>query len=151
MMKFIKDIFKTQAEIDAENEAAQAKVEQERLAREKELDEYFTKRIAAEKAAAEAEAKRIAEEEEHKRLKNEEAMAIYREEMKKSSEPWVEVVSGDVDPTNGIQIKLDWNDAFITYLRQNGITGENEDIMVQKWLVGLNMSIVDGKVEEKFE
>ena len=44
-----------------------------------------------------------------------------------STEPWVEIKSDTVDPIHGIQIKLDWNPAFVQYLKDNGITGKDED------------------------
>jgi len=148
MIKFIENLFKSKEELAAE---AAEKARLERVQRERELDEYFNKRVLEEQAAKKAETERIAKEEEERRAKHKEAMDLYREEMKKSPEPWVELVNGDIDPDNGIQIKLDWNDAFIVYLRQNGFTGDNEDVLVQKWLIGLNMSIVDGKLQENFE
>lgn len=55
-----------------------------------------------------------------------------------SKEPWVEIKSADntigEDGSNSIKIDLDWNDAFIEYLKSNGITGPNDDTIVQKWL-----------------
>ena len=65
-----------------------------------------------------------------------------------STEPWVEIKSDTVDPIHGIQIKLDWNPAFVQYLKDNGITGKDEDSIVQKWLAFLYEDIV-GKLEQK--
>ena len=31
-------------------------------------------------------------------------------------QPRVEIIGSVIDPKHGIQIELDWNDAFITYL-----------------------------------
>ncbi|PPD55737.1 MAG: hypothetical protein CTY12_00325 [Methylotenera sp.] len=65
------------------------------------------------------------------------------EDKKNSTEPWVEVVGESIDPVRGIQIKLDWNDAFIQYLKENGITGKDEDTAIQKWLALLYHDLVD--------
>lgn len=65
------------------------------------------------------------------------------EDKKNSPEPWVEVTGESIDPVRGIQIKLDWNDAFIQYLKENGITGKNEDMAVQKWLALLYHDLVN--------
>jgi hypothetical protein len=51
-----------------------------------------------------------------------------------SKDPWVEIKSDKFDEARGLQIELDWNTAFIEYLKENGITGRDEDTAVQKWL-----------------
>lgn len=56
------------------------------------------------------------------------------EERYDSTEPWIEVKSAKHDDVKGIQIELDWNNAFIQYLKENGITGKDEEIAVQKYL-----------------
>lgn len=56
------------------------------------------------------------------------------EDKKKSKEPWVQVIGEDIDPERGIKIELDWNDAFVKYLKQNGYTGTSDEAIVQKWL-----------------
>ena len=50
-----------------------------------------------------------------------------------SKEPWVTII-GDTISDEGIQIALDWNDAFITFLSSQGVTGIDETQIVQKWL-----------------
>lgn len=69
-------------------------------------------------------------------------IAKEHEDKKNSPEPWVEVVGESIDPVRGIQIKLDWNDAFIQYLKENGITGKDEDTAIQKWLALLYHDLV---------
>lgn len=100
---------------------------------------------------AEQEAKKLAE------AKLEEVnseVAILREKRaefdlkRNSTDPWVEVIGESVDPVKGIEIKLDWNEAFIQYLKDNGIKGKDEDAIVQKWLAFLYQDLVD-KFEEK--
>lgn len=70
------------------------------------------------------------------------------EDKQNSSEPWVEVIGSSIDPVKGIEIKLDWNNSFIVYLTENGITGDNEDVIVQKWLALLYQGLIE-KFEQK--
>jgi hypothetical protein len=56
------------------------------------------------------------------------------ENRKDSKEPWVQVVGEDIDPERGIKIELDWNDAFVKYLKNSGYTGTSDEAIVQKWL-----------------
>ncbi len=50
-----------------------------------------------------------------------------------SKEPWVTII-GDTISEDGIQIALDWNDAFVKYLKAQGVTGSDETEVVQHWL-----------------
>lgn len=51
-----------------------------------------------------------------------------------SSEPWVEVVGDQWNDVHGLQINLDWNDAFVAKLRELGYTGKDDATVVHKWL-----------------
>lgn len=62
-------------------------------------------------------------------------------ELKESSEPHVTIVSGKFTKENGLEIELDWNDAFIRYLKASGITAENDEEIVRKWLAALSKDI----------
>lgn len=68
------------------------------------------------------------------------------EDRQNSTEPWVEIKGERIDPVRGISLELDWNQAFIEYLKENGITGTDEDHIIQKWL-----SLLYGDLIEKFE
>lgn len=74
---------------------------------------------------------------ETKRQQEVRAAAIALEEEKKtelrtSSEPWIEVKSGKI--VNGaIEFELDWNPAMIEYLKENGFTGDDNQI-IQRYL-----------------
>ncbi len=50
-----------------------------------------------------------------------------------SKDPWVTII-GDTISEDGIQIALDWNDAFVKYLKAQGVTGTDETEVVQHWL-----------------
>lgn len=62
-------------------------------------------------------------------------------ERKVSDEPWVEVLGGDVDPEKGLQMKLDWNDAFIDQLRAQGYKGTTEGSLVAQWLLNVSNAV----------
>lgn len=64
------------------------------------------------------------------------------------SEPWVQVVGEGADPSKGIKIQLDWNDAFIEYLKGQGIKGVTEDTAVQRWLAMVNIHLIES-LEDK--
>jgi hypothetical protein len=51
-----------------------------------------------------------------------------------STEPEVAIVSSGLDPARGIKLELDWNDAFIQYLKGSGFDGVDDETIVQKWL-----------------
>lgn len=71
------------------------------------------------------------------------------EEAKRNgTEPWVVVRSAHTDPVKGIQIELDWNDAFVQYLRDSGIQGRDDETVVQKWLAFLYEDLVE-KLEDQ--
>jgi len=57
---------------------------------------------------------------------------------KVSDEPWVEVIGGDIDPEKGLQLKLDWNDAFIDQLRSKGFKGTSESSLIGEYLLQLS-------------
>lgn len=63
-------------------------------------------------------------------------------------EPWVEIKSESVDPVKGIQIELDWNGAFIQYLKEAGLKGRDEETIVQKWIAFLYQDLIE-KLEKQ--
>ena len=72
--------------------------------------------------------KRIEEREVEKK-----AHDAYVVKMKASSEPWVEVL-GTVATEQGVRIELDWNDAFVEFLRGEGVTGIDEEQIMQQYI-----------------
>lgn len=72
------------------------------------------------------------EEEERQRV-----IAEEREKKRLSAEPWVEVVGEKIDEDGRIELQLDWNAAFVKYLRLNGFRGATDDVLVQAWLAAL--------------
>lgn len=68
-------------------------------------------------------------------------IGLERDEKRKSSEPWVEVIGEKMDKEGLIELQLDWNDAFIHYLKQHGFRGATDDAIVQLWLISLDKSM----------
>lgn len=56
-------------------------------------------------------------------------------------EPYVVVKSSSFDPKRGVQVEMDWNPEFVTYLRQNGFTGASEEDVVSKWFAMLSRDV----------
>lgn len=73
-----------------------------------------------------------------------------REKRYNSNEPFVEVISSHFDEEQGIQLRLDWNPAFIKYLKKHGVPGHNEDEIVACWLRGLGRDSVNIPDSETF-
>jgi protease II len=53
--------------------------------------------------------------------------------MKESTDPWVDIL-GIVQTNEGVKVELDWNDAFVKYLRAEGIAAAKDEAVVQKWV-----------------
>lgn len=64
------------------------------------------------------------------------------------TEPWIEIKSADFDPVKGIHIELDWNVAFVQYLKDNGFKARDDETIVQKWLAFLYEDLI-GRLEQK--
>jgi hypothetical protein len=118
----------------------------------KRFDELAAKIISEQEARLAAEAAKEALEEQLTQAKEE--VGIYRAQeeadraKREGTEPWVEIKSADYSETKGIHIELDWNEAFIQYLKDNGIKGKDEELTVQKWLAFLYQDLID-RLEQK--
>lgn len=113
-------------------------------------------------AEAEEERKRAEEEqrrkEEELRLqveeeirKEEELKAKILAEVKNSKEPWVDIRGIVDDPEHGIKIELDWNDAFVKFLRDHGFTGASDEQVVQQYIAIMFKNIVAEIEDEELE
>lgn len=86
--------------------------------------------------------------------KTKEVISVYRardeadDAKRNGKDPWVEIRSADHDAVRGIHIELDWNAAFIQYLKDSGIKGRDEETIVQKWLAFLYEDLI-GRLEQK--
>lgn len=66
-----------------------------------------------------------------------------QESSKESNEPWVNVVNTNFDEGNPKQgfMELEWNKAFIHFLREHGYTGNTDEELVDKWFTDLCKNI----------
>jgi hypothetical protein len=62
--------------------------------------------------------------------------ALYKD----SSEPWVHIIGSIEDPSKGVKLDLDWNDAFIKYLRENKVPGITDEDVVSYWVTTIHQS-----------
>lgn len=88
---------------------------------------------------------------EESKARREEAHRQYQEyvdRMKKTDEPWVDVV-GWSETEQGVKVELEWNDAFVDYLRAQGVAGADDDQVVQKWVTLLLRDMAD-QMEERY-
>lgn len=97
-----------------------------------------------EEKALEAEEAKQRQEEERK------AHEEYVAKMKASPDPWVEIVGWTEEEDGGVSVQLDWNDPFVTGLRDAGITGTDDDQIVQKWITYIMADLAE-KIEEENE
>jgi len=74
--------------------------------------------------------------EKERRERETQEQQTYVSKMKDSPDPWVDIV-GWVRSTDGVNVELEWNDAFVDYLRAEGITGTDDNALVQKWVAFL--------------
>lgn len=78
------------------------------------------------------------------------ALAADRAKRYESTEPFVEIISETFSEEGGVQLRLDWNAPFITYLKRNGFTGPTDEAIVDNWLVSLSRErIAEGGSEFK--
>lgn len=63
------------------------------------------------------------------------------ENMKDSNEPFVNILSMGFNKENGIEVRLDYNAAFIKYLHAAGIKAPNDEETIRLWLAHLNYDI----------
>lgn len=73
----------------------------------------------------------------------------YVARMKESPEPWVDFIGQVRDTAQGQRLQMDWNSAFIEYLKASGITGVDEEQIMQKYISMLLRDMSD-KYEERY-
>ena len=105
-----------------------------------------------EELEAEARAKEEAGRPQISRLISEEA-----DKYRDSKEPWVTIV-GESVTKDGLKLELDWNDAFVKFLKAQGVVGNDDTQIVQKWLamiayqtsdsLGQNRAEIEGKISD---
>ncbi len=69
--------------------------------------------------------------------------------MKASDEPWVTIKGMIHDPKKGIRIELDWNDAFVKHLRNNGYKGVGDDAVIQRYIAVMAKQVAEDMSEDQ--
>lgn len=101
--------------------------------REQQFEEFLRIRKEQEQATLNAEiANKVALEAVAKELSDKQD-----KDLKESDTPWVKLESGTVTVDNAIELKLDYNPAFVSYLKQECNFSGDEHQIVQKWLGAL--------------
>jgi hypothetical protein len=67
-----------------------------------------------------------------------------------NKEPWVGIISFEVDPDNISDgaVELDWNDYFIARLIKAGYPGKTDQELVDLWFTNVCKNIVSGNYEQ---
>ena len=52
-------------------------------------------------------------------------------------EPFIAVISESFHAEHGIELKLDWNDAMINFLKRNGYAGVDDEQIIQQYVYDL--------------
>lgn len=89
---------------------------------------------------------RDAREREKERIKKEQDLQARKDyvlRMKSSPEPWMELVAISADARGEIKIELDWNDAFVKQLRDNGFTGPDDETVMQRYVAVLARDVAE--------
>jgi len=116
-----------------------------------ELIDAIKKQVTAE-IVEEMKEDKVYEEKEREIRREQEDMerANYVAMMKESDEPWCEMDSRVRDTDKGSRVKMDWNDAWIVYLKQAGLQGADDEQIMQQYLTLMLRDHVD-KYEERYE
>jgi len=79
-----------------------------------------------------------------------EASSFHRKKgiVTETKEPHVEIIGDGIDPKKGIKMELDWNDAFIDYLKANGYKGTDEETIVQLWITHLYQNMMESMAND---
>jgi len=72
------------------------------------------------------------------------------DKLRASNDPWVTIKGYSFDEKFGLKIELDWNEAFVEYLKANGVHGKDEEVIVQKWLAGMYLDL-ESKLSERVD
>ena len=141
---------KEQDEIDTELDGVSERLEESNILTP-ELMDAIKKQVTAE-IVEDMKEKKVYEEKERDIRREQEDMdrANYIAKMKASDEPWCEMDSKVRDTEHGSRVQMEWNDAFIVYLKQAGLQGSDDEQLIQQYLTLLLRDTVD-KYEERYE
>lgn len=63
-------------------------------------------------------------------------------------EPKLEVIHCGIDKDGFVKVELDWNNAFINHLRNNGFSGNSEEDLIQSYLERVSMNSAEKLLED---
>lgn len=66
-----------------------------------------------------------------------------KQEQQTGTTPYFSLSTSHLDDVKGLEIQMDWNPAFIQYLKDNGHTGRVEEEYVQRWLTILYTDMIE--------
>lgn len=67
-----------------------------------------------------------------------------------NNEPWITYINCELDESEagvGFSFEFDWNDAFISKLKQNGYEGVSDEDIVEKWYADLAKAVALEHIE----
>lgn len=101
--------------------------------------ESMRKRLEAAEKRAEAKAKKEAKKAAEEAKKN-----GAKEQATAAGEPWVQVLSMEIDPENpgAGAFELDWNDIFVARLIKSGYQGKTDQDIVDNWFQDVCRNVV---------
>lgn len=74
--------------------------------------------------------------------------AYEKTKFENSDEPWVSIIGDAIDPKHGLKLDMDWNDAFVKYLRKNGVPGIRDEDVVGYWVTTLHQQLLTNGEDE---
>lgn len=75
-----------------------------------------------------------------------------REKAKASDEPWIEITGERYnEDTKEVEMNLDWNNAFVKMLRENGYSGHGDSEIVNRWFKSVSDSISADIHKERYD
>ena len=66
-----------------------------------------------------------------------------------SRTPWFELISMGIDHDGFVKVEMDWNNAFIKQLRENGYDGYDEQDVIQKYIITLLQNVTPPPLTEQ--
>jgi hypothetical protein len=84
-------------------------------------------------------------------IKSQKSKKTPKELATERDEPWVEVISMDIDkdnPGNGA-FELDWNDKFLSNLMRAGYQGKTDQDIVDNWFKAVCRNVIQENFEQE--
>ena len=61
----------------------------------------------------------------------------------KQHEPIFKISIDKIDPEKGFEFAMDWKPELVEYLRKNGFMGTSDELIIQKFIAGLYVDIME--------